>query len=156
MTKPGTYDQLHLSGVLKRARVRCGFVSEATPGPFPPDPMPCCSSQRVTCLFYLQGTDLRAGSQSNRVRCAPACFPRPEVMGPPYTSFEGDILDVFVHGRRTSSGAERLVAVSFDSSTFMVGDPQPFTSLHLYTGKVSSVRKLELDAMWLRFQMQPR
>ncbi|HEY8751897.1 MAG TPA: hypothetical protein VIM11_28200 [Tepidisphaeraceae bacterium] len=56
-------------------------------------------------------------------------------MGPPYTSFEGDILDVFVHGRRTSSGAERLVAVSFDSSTFMVGDPQPFTVCIYTPGK---------------------
>jgi hypothetical protein len=47
----------------------------------------------------------------------------------------GDILDVFVHGRRAPGNAERLVVVTFDPSLFMVGDPQPLTVCICSKGK---------------------
>jgi len=80
--------------------------------------------ERTGCLWGLRYYDARVAG-GDRTPCAPACFARPEVYGPTYNSYGGDIIDVFVHGRRISGGIERLVILTFNPSTFEVGDPQP-------------------------------
>lgn len=69
-----------------------------------------------------------------RSLCMPACFPRPEAFGPaPYHSWEGDVYELFVHGRSAAGrGARRLVGVTFDATTFTAGDTTPLT-IYIYS-----------------------
>ena len=80
------------------------------------------------------------GRHHDRAKCASGMWQPPRVWGPPYTgSYRDSIVTLFLHERHSSNGGKRLVAITFDVTTFTAGDTEPITSLVYSAG--SAFRK---------------
>ena len=101
----------------------------------PPPINSCRFRSQYSSLEALRFADGQAADGLNRVRCASGlykAFVCGEVFGPPFTSYPGQGIDLFVHERQARGAKKRLVAICFDAYQFTVGDAKPL-SICLYT-----------------------
>jgi hypothetical protein len=95
-----------------------------------------------SCLRSLSDADYQAATGSRRLRCLSGIrqlsylhcgYAR--VSGPPFSTYAGKGVGLYLHGGRTLQGMERLICVSFDPYQFIAGDTSPVTVCVYSPGK---------------------